>query len=85
MVLETIFKIYCFILGIYPHYDYIEVLINQKKITMKKKDKKTLLIDALGKGAREEYLTENPHGFKSVKKVHKSKKTYSRKSKHKKN
>ncbi len=51
---------------------------------MKKKDKKEVLIDALGKGAREEYLTDNPHGFKSVKKVHKSKKTYSRKSKHKK-
>jgi len=55
---------------------------------MKKKDKKEVLIDALGKGAREEYLTDNPHGFKhgfkAVKKVHKSKKTYSRKSKHKK-
>lgn len=51
---------------------------------MKKKDKKEVLIDALGKGAREVYLTENPHGFKVVKKVHKSKKTYNRKSKHKK-
>jgi len=40
---------------------------------MKKKDKKEVLIDALGKGAREEYLTDNPHGFKAVKKVHKSK------------
>jgi hypothetical protein len=47
---------------------------------MKKIDKKTLLIDALGKGAREEYLTDNPHGFKAVKKVHKSKKTYNRKN-----
>ncbi len=49
-----------------------------------KKNIKLLYIDALGKGAREEYLTDNPHGFKSVKKVHKSKKTYSRKKKHKK-
>lgn len=38
---------------------------------------------ALGKGHREQYLEENPHGFKSVRKVHKSKKAYSRKQKHK--
>ena len=38
---------------------------------------------ALGKGAREQSLAENPHGFAQVKKVHKSKKNYTRKNKHK--
>lgn len=42
---------------------------------MKKKD----YIDALGKGAREAYLEQNPHGFAKVKKIHKSKKAYDRK------
>ncbi len=47
---------------------------------MKKEDKK-LLIDALGKGCREVYLEENPHGFRKMHKVHKNKKKYSRKNK----
>jgi hypothetical protein len=46
-----------------------------------KKDKKQLMIDALGNGAREVYLEKNPHGFASVNKVHKSKKAYDRKVK----
>jgi hypothetical protein len=46
-----------------------------------KKDKKQLMIDALGNGAREVYLEKNPHGFSSVNKVHKSKKAYDRKVK----
>jgi len=49
---------------------------------MKKEDKKLLYIDALGKGAREVHLEENPHGFRKMHKVHKSKKKYSRKNKH---
>jgi hypothetical protein len=32
---------------------------------MKKEDKK-LLINALGKGCREVYLEENPHGFRKI-------------------
>lgn len=39
---------------------------------------------ALGKAHREQYLEENPHGFKAVKKVHKNKQAYNRKKKHKK-
>lgn len=54
-----------------------------KKLT--KKQKENLLVTGLGKGAREEYLEDNPHGFKKVHKVHKSKKTYSRKRKHQSN
>jgi hypothetical protein len=45
-----------------------------KKLTKKQKEK--LLLAGLGKGAREEYLEDNPHGFKKIHKVHKSKKTY---------
>jgi hypothetical protein len=45
----------------------------------KKKSKKQLLIDSLGKGAREQYLEENPHGYKAVTKKHKNKKKYNRK------
>jgi hypothetical protein len=45
--------------------------------TMKNKT----LIKALGNAAREVYLAENPHGFRKLNKVHKSKKKYSRKSK----
>jgi len=52
---------------------------------LSKKQKENLLITGLGKGAREEYLEDNPHGFKKVHKVHKSKKTYSRKRKHQSN
>lgn len=50
---------------------------------MKKNTKKReLTINAIGKGAREVYLEQNPHGFSSVNKVHKSDKEYSRKEKY---
>lgn len=48
-----------------------------------KKSKIETLINALGKGHRDAYLEQNPHGYTSVKKVHKSKKKYTRKKKHK--
>jgi len=51
-----------------------------KKLTKKQKQK--FLVDSLGKGAREVYLEDNPHGFRKIHKVHKSKKAYSRKQKH---
>ncbi len=35
----------------------------------------------MGKAAREEYLEQNPHGFKWTRKVHKNKKKYNRKGK----
>ena len=55
-------------------------------MSKKKKIKVDIDLDAaIGKGSREQYLEENPHGYKSVTKVHKSKKKYSRKPKHKKN
>lgn len=40
---------------------------------------------ALGAAARKHSLAKNPHGFTKVNHVHKSKKSYSRKNKHKKN
>ncbi len=43
-----------------------------------KKNKKQLMIDAMGNGAREVYLSKHPHGFASVTKVHKSGKKYIR-------
>jgi hypothetical protein len=46
-----------------------------------KKNKKQIMLNALGNGAREVYLEKNPHGFASVNKVHKSKKAYDRKVK----
>tara|TARA_R110001592_G_scaffold329339_1_gene611091 strand:+ start:6797 stop:6982 length:186 start_codon:yes stop_codon:yes gene_type:complete len=52
------------------------------KIKITDKDKKDRLIKGLGKGARDSYLDDNPHGFKATKKVHKSKKKYTRKPKH---
>ncbi|MCH2043552.1 MAG: hypothetical protein MK212_05380 [Saprospiraceae bacterium] len=39
---------------------------------------------ALGRAHREQYLEENPHGFRAIKKVHKNKQAYNRKKKHKK-
>jgi hypothetical protein len=39
-----------------------------------------ITINALGKGVRLIYLENNPHGYVSVKKIHKSKKQYSRKN-----
>ena len=53
---------------------------NQKKFIVKSN---VDLDKALGKGAREQALAENPHGFTKITKVHKSKKNYSRKVKHK--
>jgi len=48
---------------------------------MKNKNKKTeQMLNAMGNGAREVYLADNPHGFRCVHKVHKSKKQYSRKN-----
>ena len=54
----------------------------------KRKIIKTIKVDvdldkALGNAAREQSLAENPDGFTQVTKVHTSKKTYTRKSKHK--
>jgi hypothetical protein len=46
-----------------------------------KKNKIKLKIDAIGNGARLDYLEKNPHGFSAVTKVHKSSKNYSRKNK----
>jgi hypothetical protein len=48
---------------------------------MKTKNKLKVTIDAIGNGARLDYLEKNPHGFASVTKVHKSSKQYSRKNK----
>ena len=48
---------------------------------MKKILKVKLNLDkALGNAHRDEYIQDNPHGFKRVKKVHKNKKKYNRKS-----
>ena len=49
-----------------------------------KKIKASIKVDidldkALGSAHRDQYLTENPHGFRKVNHVHKSKKKYSRK------
>lgn len=41
------------------------------------------IVNAMGKGHREQYLEQNPHGYKSVRKVHKNKKKYTRKGKYK--
>lgn len=57
-------------------------LKNQKSIIVKSNID---LDKAFGKGAREESLAKNPHGFTKVTKIHKSKKNYSRKVKHKNN
>lgn len=44
----------------------------------RKKSKKQITLDAIGKGAREVYLEQNPHGYSQTHKVHKSKKSYNR-------
>jgi len=49
-----------------------------KKLYVMKKTKKQLLITACGNGAREVYLSNHPHGFASVTKVHKNSKKYNR-------
>ncbi|WMX16273.1 MULTISPECIES: hypothetical protein [unclassified Aureispira] len=38
---------------------------------------------ALGAAERERYLEENPHGYSKINHIHKSKKEYTRKKKHK--
>ena len=48
---------------------------------MKTKNKIKVTINAIGNGARLDYLEKHPHGFASVTKVHKSVKNYSRKNK----
>lgn len=48
---------------------------------MKTKKEKNLIDKSLGNAYREQYLEDNPHGFKAVKKVHKNKKKYNRKNK----
>lgn len=58
---------------------------SKKKINKISKKTTTISVEvdldaALGNGAREAYLEENPHGFKKVHKVHKNKKKYNRKS-----
>lgn len=51
-----------------------------KIINTDSKDSTKLLDAALGAGIREAALEQNSHGFVAVTKVHKSKKSYSRKS-----
>lgn len=54
---------------------------------MKKKKRKLKRSDALnralGAAQREQYLSENPHGYSRSKSVHKDHNQYSRKQKHK--
>lgn len=65
--------------------------INKKKLrSIAKNSKKTQLMEvsidlekALGAAQRTLYLEANPDGYKKVNHVHKSKKEYSRKKKHK--
>ncbi len=50
--------------------------------------KKNIKVDvdldkALGAAHRDQYLTENPHGFRKTNHVHKNKKKYSRKQERK--
>jgi len=60
-----------------------------KKSTKKKlKEENSITVESnididavLGNAHRTVYLEDNPHGYKSVKKVHKNKKKYNRKSK----
>lgn len=50
-------------------------ITNKKKTTMKRtKKSKRAMLAAVGKANREVYIEQNPHGFASVHKVHKSKK-----------
>lgn len=53
---------------------------------MKLRDRNTIemsvkidIENTLGRLTREQYLEDNPHGFKRVKKIHKNKKKYNRK------
>ena len=63
------------------------VIYEQKGKNMKKRKltPNELLDKALGKGYREQYLSENPHGFKKGGTTTKNKKKYSRNNKHRKN
>lgn len=56
-----------------------------KKVILKKDDSNKTLEKNLGAAQRDVYLESNPHGFDSVNKIHKNKKKYSRKKKHKNN
>ena len=51
------------------------------KIKKEKKPQGAKKYAAYGKAMREAYLTDNPHGYVGVHKVHKSKKNYTRKGK----
>jgi len=59
----------------------------QKTLNMAKKRRRKnikVVVDldkALGNGARQQYLENNPHGYNRVNKIHKSKKAYNRKTK----
>ena len=60
-----------------------------KKAKRKKVNKNKVIIKvdvdldkALGSAHRDQYLVEHPHGFCKLNHVHKSKKKYSRKQKH---
>ncbi len=53
--------------------------VNKNKIII---EVETDLDNALGSAHRDQYLQENPDGFRKVHKVHKNKKKYSRKQKH---
>ena len=59
-----------------------------QKSKVKKVNDKNLTINvevdidkALGSAHRDQYLNENPHGFRKLNHVHKNKKKYSRKNK----
>lgn len=54
----------------------------KKKITIKTKLTSKQIVNALGRGAREVAL-ENSNGFKKQSTVHRNKKKYTRKTKHK--
>jgi hypothetical protein len=58
----------------------LSIFVSNNKI-MNKKDKIKNTIDAIGNGVRLAYLENNPHGFSSITKVHKTIKQYTRKNK----
>ena len=63
-----------------PLYIFVSFDNNQNQNTMKQtKKSKRAMLAAVGKANREVYIEQNPHGFASVHKVHKSKKAYNRK------
>ena len=56
------------------------VFLKKPKSYDMKKNKLKITLNAIGKGTRLSYLEKHPHGYAAVTKVHKSKKTYSRKN-----